>query len=108
MENHHMLTCQPHHIFCQDIIAFHAEIFFFVEKPLLLNSRHVENIKIRHGVLKFFHLLIWHIILFQHIVSDVVGYSQFLRRDKDKAYARISYKRFYQRMHCPAEFQIAA
>ena len=46
MKNEHVILCQIHLFFCQDIAVLHADVVFLIEETLLLNTCHIKNIKL--------------------------------------------------------------
>ncbi len=92
----------------QDIGVFQTQVVGFVEEPLSLDSRHVEDVQFRHGVFKGVGLHIFDIAFFEDLGADVLRDLQFLRRDEDELDVLIAGHGLQQRMDRAAELQVAA
>ena len=92
----------------QNVEVFHADIVFFIEETLLLNTGHVKKVKLRKCILKTNDFLELLVIAYEHVVTDVVRETELIRRDQNKFDVRITDQCLDQGVNSTAEFQVAA
>ena len=107
MKDIHVVLGAAHKLFVQNIEIFESDVILFVEEALSLYTGHVEEIELRDDILKFDALLIG-ISLFIQKVCDIVRDAQFRRGDEYKVDVIVARQCFDQRVHSPAEFEVAA
>ena len=79
MKNKHLFRSNVHLLLVEDIEILHAEIIFLVEEAFLLNTCHVEDIQIFHGLLiQLDNFFKWN-LLRSHGFANITWYAQFLR-----------------------------
>ncbi len=71
--------------FGQDVTVFQADVIFLVEEALFLHAGHVQDVQVGHGILQAAGLLVGDAVGLQHVLDDIIGYSQLFRADEHKA-----------------------
>ena len=108
MQDAHLLLCQLHFLHVQHIAVLETLVLPGIVEPLPLDSRHVQHVKLGHGLLQRGGLRVGNALVFKDIVADKAGNLQFRRGNQHKANPLVTAHGFNQGMHGTTIFQIAA
>ena len=92
MKYNHIILCKLHLLLSQNVEILQTHIVLLIEETLLLDTCHVEHIKLSHGILELFYLLELDIVGTKHIIAHIVRHLKLLRRDKHNPHIVISDK----------------
>ena len=92
----------------EDVAVLQAQIVLLVEKPLPLDTGHIEDIQLRHHLIQRGRLDVGDVPALDVLLLDVAGQLQLLRGDEYEADAGIAAHGGHQRVDGAAEFQVAA
>ena len=70
MKYNHIILCKLHLLLCQNVEILQTHIVLLIEETLLLDTCHVEHIKLSHGILELFYLLELYIVGTKHIIAQ--------------------------------------
>ena len=70
MKYNHIILCKLHLLLCQNVEILQTHIVLLIEETLLLDTCHVEHIKLSHGILELFYLLELDIVGTKHIIAQ--------------------------------------
>ncbi len=108
MQHRHILRCLLQQRFVQLVAAFQAQVFFLVEKALLLDTGHIQHIQMRQLGFKVSRLLIDLMGRLQRFSLHILRQAQILRRDEHEPVALKLAQRSGQGVDRPAELEVAA
>ena len=108
VEDPHILLRELHLFRSQNVAVLQADIVFLVEEAFLLDAGHIEDVKLRKGIVQAVDFLERNIVAAEHILTDIAGDLEFLGGDEDKADVRITDHGFDQGVDRAPEFQVSA
>lgn len=108
VQDREILFGRPEFFGRQNIAVFEANIIGFVKEALALHARHIQDIKLRHGLLEAAHFLKGDVLAFENIFANRFWDTQLLGRDQHKTAAFVAAHGSDQRMNRAAELEVAA
>ena len=108
MQHRHILRCLLQQRFVQLVAAFQAQVFFLVEKALLLDTSHVQHIQMRQLGFKVSRFLIDLMGRLQRFILHILRQAQIFRRDEHEPVALKLAQRSGQGVDRAAKLEVAA
>ena len=92
----------------KDVTVLQADVVVLVEEALTLDTGHVEDIQLGHGLLQRGGLHKLNAVALQQVSADTLGDPEFIRRDQHKLHILVAGHSANQGVDGAAELQVAA